>query len=239
LADYRARIASIAHHDSGVRLITLDVDSEFHFNAGQYLNVVHPRGVRIPMSIASAPERLPHLELHFRALPGVPDAALMIELLDTAANDSREITIDGPMGAVFVNGPTDADLLLIAGGSGIAQCRAIVEHLCFVRQRRDVSLLWSVTHADQLYCGAELEGLAPWLRYTSRVDSNGENAAVAWLRDHVAKIDGRVIVSGSPGFVYAVNDALDAIGVSPASIESDVFSYAPRRPGGSSPPSTT
>jgi CDP-4-dehydro-6-deoxyglucose reductase len=224
LPEVPARIVSVAH-DSGVSLITLTLGSPFPFLAGQYLNVVHPGGVRIPMSIASAPDRLPQLELHYRPLPGVPEAALMNELLD----GSQNLSIEGPYGDVRFDGPYDDDLLLIAGGSGIAQCRAIIDHLRKHKQTRPVRLLWSVTQADQLYCDSDLRTFARWLEYVPVVDSpNSENAAIVWLRTAALPRSGRIVVSGGPGFVYAVADALHAIGIGNAVIESDVFSYAPR-----------
>jgi CDP-4-dehydro-6-deoxyglucose reductase, E3 len=225
LPDVSARIVSVAHHDSGVRLITLTLGSGFPFFAGQYLNVVHPGGVRIPMSIASGPDRLPQLELHYRPLPGVPEAALMNELLD----GSRSLSIEGPYGDVRFDGPSDDDLLLIAGGSGISQCRAIIDHLRERQQTHRVRLMWSVTHAGQLYCDAELRAFAKWLDYEPVVDvPNSENAAIEWLRKAALPQSGRIVVSGGPGFVHAVVDVLRAIGVGDAAIESDVFSYAPR-----------
>lgn len=220
-----ARIVSIAHHDSGVRLIELSLPAAFPFCAGQYLNVVHPSGVRIPMSIASAPEYLPGLELHYRPLPGVAEAALMNDLLQLP----DELPIEGPFGNVHTNGPLDEDLLLIAGGSGIAQCRAILHHLRHTTHSRAVTLVWSVTQSNQLYCDAELRHFAPWLRYEAVVDTpDAKNAATAWLRTQPPKTAGRIIVSGGPGFVYAVVDTLEELGATGVSIESDVFSYAPR-----------
>ncbi len=224
-----ARIVSIARHDSGVSLITLAAGNSFHFRAGQYLNVVHPNGTRIPMSIASAPVHLPRLQLHYRALSGVPEAALMNELLAGAPGETHDVTIDGPYGDVHCEGPHAGDLLLIAGGSGIAQCRAIVDHLHGAEQRRRVRLVWSVSNASQLYCDAELRRFDAWLDYVAVIDVPGaENAAVAWLRSARPTGSDRIIVSGGPGFVYAVVDALREIGVADARIESDVFSYAPR-----------
>jgi CDP-4-dehydro-6-deoxyglucose reductase len=225
LPEVPARIVSVAHHDSGVRLIELSLPAPFPFHAGQYLNVVHPGGVRIPMSIASASEHLPRLELHYRPLPGVAEAALMNELLQSAS----ELSIDGPFGDVRINAPLDEDLLLIAGGSGIAQCRAILYHLRHATHSRSVTLVWSVTQPDQLYCDAELRHFAQWLRYEAVIDTpEAKNAATAWLRTHALPKSGKIIVSGGPGFVYAVVDTLKELGVSGVSIESDVFSYAPR-----------
>jgi CDP-4-dehydro-6-deoxyglucose reductase, E3 len=226
LPEVPARIVSIAHHDSGVRLITLTIHASFPFFAGQYLNVVHPGGARIPMSIASAPNHLPRLELHYRPLPGVAEAVLMNELL---VNGSTELKLDGPYGEVRFDGRSAADLLLIAGGSGITQCRAIVDHLRASGQTHAVRLVWSVTQPDQLYCDEELRTFAAWLDYIAVVDLPGrENAAITWLRDAKLPQSGRIVVSGGPGFVYAVVDVLNATGIADTSIESDVFSYAPR-----------
>jgi len=222
-----ARIVSIARLDSDVRLVSLALASPFAFDAGQYLKVVHPSGARIPMSIASAPQRLPRLDLHFRPLPGVADAALMLELVD---GDATELSIEGPFGDVRVRGPLDSDLWLFAGGSGISQCRSIADHLRSVGHARRVRLLWSVTDAEQLYCDAELRRFAPWLDYAPLVDSpERPNAAVAWLNETRPALGGRIVVSGGPGFVYAVVDAIERIGTGGATPESDVFAYAPRK----------
>lgn len=177
------------------------------------------------MSIASAPERVPELELHYRPLPGVAEAALMNELLDK----SDAISIEGPFGDVRVIGPLEEALLLIAGGSGISQCRAIVEHLRCIQHAHPVRLVWSVTQHDHLYADDELRRFASWLEYDAVVDTPQEKSAVlAWLRTHTLPTSGRVIVSGSLGFVYAVVDTLNELGATHLAIESDVFSYASR-----------
>jgi NAD(P)H-flavin reductase len=183
------------------------------------------------MSIASAPERLPHgLVLHFRALPGVSDAALMEEILARVTHGSRDVEIEGPFGNVCVDGPNEQDLLLLAGGSGIAQVLAIASHLRHTGQTREVRLVWSAARADHFYADEELRSYAPWLRYTPVVDApNSDNAAVVWLRRQPELRYDRVIISGGPGFVYAVADALNELGVPADAVESDVFSYAPRR----------
>jgi CDP-4-dehydro-6-deoxyglucose reductase, E3 len=225
LPEVRARIVSVAHHDSGVRLISLALPVPFPFHAGQYLNVVHPGGVRIPMSIASAPERVPELELHYRPLPGVAEAQLMNELLDAGT----ELSIEGPFGDVRITAPLTEDLLLIAGGSGISQCLAILEHLRRAEHARSVTLVWSVTQREHLYADAELRNFATWLNYEAVVDSpQATSAVLTWLRTHALPTSGRIIISGGPGFVHAVADTLSALGATNATIESDVFSYAPR-----------
>lgn len=224
-----AHVVSITHHDSGVKRITLTLERSFRHRPGQYLNVVHPNGADIPFSIASAPERLPELELHYRPTPGVAHTQLMNDLLARAGSAADEWRVDGPHGNVIVEGPTTEALWLFAGGTGIAQCRCIVEHLHRVAQNEPVSLVWSVTDAAQLYCDSELRAFASWLSYRPLVDAPGSpNAAAAWLRETDVAIRGRVISSGSPGFVYALDDVIRKIAMAGTSFESDVFSYAPR-----------
>jgi CDP-4-dehydro-6-deoxyglucose reductase, E3 len=221
-----AHIDAISRHASGVSRIVLALAGPLNHKAGQYIHIVHPCGTRIPLSIASAPRRLPALELHYRSTPGNPDAVLLNELL----TDSTALQIEGPYGDVWVDGPCAVELWLIAGGTGIAQAFGIVEHLRGVAQRAHVHLLWSVTALDQLYCETELRDAPDWLDFHPLIDDPIQgNAVVQWLhRRDTPPPGGRIVLCGSPGFVYAVTDALDAIGTSAAVQQSDVFSYAPR-----------
>ena len=76
--------------DSPVRLIELRIDTpEFRFHAGQYLEIIHPDGTAIPMTIASSPARLPQLCLHYRSIAGAQGADLLDELLSTQIGTLR------------------------------------------------------------------------------------------------------------------------------------------------------
>jgi CDP-4-dehydro-6-deoxyglucose reductase len=224
-----AYIEAIDHHASGVSRIVLSLRGPFRHKSGQYLNIVHPGGTRIPLSIASAPERLPQLELHYRSTPGLAEAMLLDELLD---QPQRAITLDGPHGNVCIEAPTANELWLFAGGTGIAQAFCIVEYLRGVAQRKPVHLIWSVVDRRQLYCEAELSNGPEWLDVRTLVDHPATgNAALHWLKQHGSPACGRIILCGGPGFVYAIADALTELGIPAGALESDVFSYAPRANG--------
>jgi NAD(P)H-flavin reductase len=56
------------------------------------------------------------------------------------------------------------------------------------------------------------------------------NRGLAWLTANAHRWDAatRVILSGSPAFVYAATDVLVAQGTPEESLESDVYAWAPR-----------
>ena len=108
-----------------VQRVLLRTQRPFAFKAGQYLNICHPDGTAIPFSIASAPAHLPNLELHFRPVPELAEADLVIEMLE---NSSNRVDIDGPFGDVWVDS-LEKPLFVIAGGTGAAQANAILTHL--------------------------------------------------------------------------------------------------------------
>jgi hypothetical protein len=56
------------------------------------------------------------------------------------------------------------------------------------------------------------------------------NAGLKWLVDRAPQLTAqtRLVLSGSPAFVYAATDTLVSAGLSEAQLESDVYSWAPR-----------
>ena len=141
------------------------------------------------------------------------------------------IVLDGPHGEVTVTAPSDAPLVLIAGGTGIAQARSIVEFLAAREQSAIVLLVWSVTQRVDLYCDSELVALTdrPWLRYVPIVDMPGDaaNAAVRYVerQGHALPAVGRVLLCGGPGFVRSVTAALVAQGIERRRLQADMYSF--------------
>jgi CDP-4-dehydro-6-deoxyglucose reductase len=215
-----------------VQRIVLRMPGDFSFRTGQYLEVLHPEGP-IPLSIASAPRRLPELHLHYLSLPGAPEAARMDELLD---DDANVLEVRGPGGDVDLPNPLPAPALIVAGGTGIAQAMSFIDTFTAADPGAPVTLLWCADTEADFYLRDELRALdAPWLETVLIADAerSSRNRGLVWLRQHGSAFAGNdppcpVVLAGGPGFVYAACDTLLAVGITAAQIQSDVFSYAPR-----------
>jgi NAD(P)H-flavin reductase len=132
------------------RLISLDLRGHpFPFEPGQAVVVGdYGQPVRRPYSIASSPERAAETQ-HLELLVGVDDAgAAGPHLSLRGAGD--HVDVEGPVGT-FTFPPTleHRRLLFVAGGTGIAPLRAMLDHALRVHPAERVSLLYSVRRADE------------------------------------------------------------------------------------------
>ncbi len=209
-----------------IQILSLDVPDPFSFEAGQYLEVLHPDGTSIPLSIASPPEHLPRLTLHYRSTQGDRAAERMDELLG-----GDQLRIRGGAGDVCLRQDDDQPLLLLAGGTGISQALCLAHAQQLRHPQRSVTLLGCADDEADLYYRDLLpagSGFSAHLIADPARDSG--NRALAWLtaNAHQWTGDSRIILSGSPPFVYAMTDVLISQGRPEHSLESDVYGWAPR-----------
>lgn len=155
--------------------------------------------------------------------------------MDRLLNAAGSLEIRGPSGDVTLQLPLPAPALIAAGGTGIAQAMSFIDAFRDAAPGAHVSVLWCADREQDFYLQKELESLdAPWLDTTLLADperSTG-NRGLRWLTDNAARFRDRtsqVVLAGSPGFVYAARDVLLAAGIDQNQLQSDVFSYAPRR----------
>ncbi|HEX7036582.1 MAG TPA: hypothetical protein VF210_12450 [Pseudomonadales bacterium] len=220
-----ARILSRSGHP--VQHLVLEMPDGFQFRPGQYLEVVHSDGP-IPLSIASAPHRLPELHLHYLPQPDAPEAARMDELLDAG----RTLEIRGPAGNVQLPDAPIQPVLLVAGGTGAAQAMSFIDAYRANPPDVAVTLLWCADADSDFYLEDELRAIRePWFHCVLLADARRtpQNRGLQWLRRHgPSHRRSTIVLCGGPGFVWSAYDALADAGVAPTRMQSDVFSYAPR-----------
>jgi NAD(P)H-flavin reductase len=121
---WTAEIVSHELRSPGVAVLSLRPSEPLPYQAGQYVPVQVTRWPRVwrPYSIASAPRRGGLLELHVRAVPG----GLVSNTLVYHSDVGDSVLLGAPEGTMTLTG-SDRDLLCVAGGTGLAPIKAIIE----------------------------------------------------------------------------------------------------------------
>jgi NAD(P)H-flavin reductase len=113
-------------------------------------------------SVAIAPNKENLLEFHVRALgAGWVSSALVRRI---KAGDLLRVA--APMGSMTLDRNSTRDIVCVAGGTGLAPIKALVEELTRYNRTRWVHLFFGAQGRDDLYDLAELNRLAsryPWL----------------------------------------------------------------------------
>lgn len=139
-------------------------------------------------SMANAPRRDGLLEFHIRLIDG---GAVSMALTSSTIADT-ELRLGPPVGVLTLSDPVSGrDLLLVAGSTGLAPLKAIIEQVSALEQPPRVHLFFGARTADGLYDLDSLEKMAaqyPWLTVTPAVSADSKFAGeTGSLPDVVAR----------------------------------------------------
>jgi len=147
------RVASLEKvaEDVMILRVKLPPSEEFHFRAGQYIDFLLADGQRRSFSIANAPASGETLELHVRQIPGGRFTSQVF-----GSMKPRDILrLEGPLGSFFLrDAPEEGGakpIILLAGGTGFAPMKAIIEHVLARGIHRPISLYWGARNFASLY----------------------------------------------------------------------------------------
>jgi NAD(P)H-flavin reductase/ferredoxin len=200
------------------------------FAAGQYVNIVLDDGQYRAFSFANPPQDDTHLELHVRRIPGGRFTGHVFERMQVG----DELGFEGPLGG-FILRESTRPIVFVAGATGFAPVKSIVEDALRRGVRRPMWLYWGVRRRADLYLAALAEG---WQRDHANVhfvpvlseptpedDWHGRTGLVheAILAD-LPRLDGQeVYVCGSIRMVEAAVPAFIASGLAENACFSDAF----------------
>lgn len=202
------------------------------FAAGQYLQVILPDGQRRSFSMANAPHENDGVQLHIRHMPGGGFTAGVVPTL--AKGDILQIEL--PHGDFYLREDSDRPLLFIAGGTGFAPVKSIIDHIIKRNIKRPMTLFWGSRDVAGLYAQDVVKKWlrqCPSLRYEPVI--SGPVNAAAWsgrrgrvheavleIFDSVQNFD--VYACGAPAMVQAVRTVLEDLrGLPPTQFFSDSF----------------
>jgi len=139
-------------------------------------------------SMANAPRSDGLLEFHIRLIDG---GAVSMALTSSTIADTQ-LRLGPPVGALTLSQPLSGrDLLLVAGSTGLAPLKAILDQVAALEQPPKVHLFFGARNADGLYDLDNLEKMAaqhPWLTVTPAVSADSKFAGeTGCLPDVVAR----------------------------------------------------
>jgi CDP-4-dehydro-6-deoxyglucose reductase len=143
------RIESIdkVAHDVAIVRFKLPANERLQYLAGQYVDFLLKDGRRRSFSLATPPHDDKLLELHVRHVPG----GVFTDALFTQYKGREILRVEGPLGSFYLREDTDKPIILVAGGTGFAPIKAIIEHALHHKLPREIVLYWGVRSKRDLY----------------------------------------------------------------------------------------
>jgi len=220
--------------DDVVRLTLLTARGErLRRLAGQYVDVLLPDGRRRAFSIANAPHEGDQIELHVRHVAGGGFTSFVFDEMQIG----DLLRVEGPLGTFVPREDSERAMLMVAGGTGFAPIKALIEHFRHLGSRRPIMLYWGARTPRDLYLRALPER---WARDDASfrfvpVLSDMEHAGgfrrgfvhEVLLEDHADLSVFDLYMSGPPTMIDAGRRAFVEAGLPEDRLFYDSFDYAP------------
>lgn len=225
-------VAEVVLHDKrtwDIAVLELRPTAPYPFRAGQYTTVETPHWPRLwrPYSIANAPRQDGSLDLHVRQVAGGEASWALVD----AAKPGQFVKIGPPAGGLVLDHANPTDLLLVAGGTGLAPLKALVEDVAANGGNRRVCLFAGARTEVELYDLAALTQLDrryPWLAVVPAVSDQpsyrGHRGLVADVVGQYGPWSGfDAYVCGPPAMVAATTARLRELGIAAQSIHHEAW----------------
>ena len=220
--------------------VEVTIDEPVTYRAGQYCEIFIP-GVVVDQpsetrsySFASAPgnEPVSVVRFHIRLVPG----GAFTTWVHTQAKVGQRLEGHGPYGDFWLRKGT-APILAVAGGSGMAPLKAVLEQAAADKVARDVMYFFGARRQEDLYCLAEMEALKrawngkfefiPVL--SGEPDDSSWQGARGFVSEHMRTVlgdtirDYHVYMCGPPPMIDSAEKIVRSAGVADGNIHFDKF----------------
>ncbi len=231
-----ARVVKMERAADDVMILSLKLpaNQRLQFLAGQYVDILLKDNQRRSFSLANPPHTDEFLELHVRHVPN----GLFTGHVFTQMKEKDLLRLRGPLGVFFLREESDRPAILVAGGTGFAPIKGILEHAFAHGIRRPLHLYWGVRAQRDLYMDALPRAWArehAHFKYTPVLSEPRPeerwDGRTGWVHDAVIAdypdLGGyEVYASGPPPMIEAVKKAFFARGLTPDRLFFDSFELA-------------
>ena len=222
-------------HDVMQVMLKLPESERLQFLAGQYIEFILKDGRRRAFSIANAPHLDEYLELHIRHIPGGSFTGHVFDEM----KDRALLRIEGPLGNFYLREESPRPVIMMAGGTGFAPIKGMLEHAFYTGFDRPIHLFWGVREQRDLYMDELPAGWAKQhagFRYTPVLSEPAERTpdwqgATGLVTDAVIQAYPQldafdIYMSGPPAMIEAATPHFVAHGAQPGHMYSDAFEFA-------------
>lgn len=237
-AEYYPELSAVTRKVTPCKVVSIDKDDQFailkfrlppttglNYLPGQYINLSY-QGVTRSYSIANA-NISDGLELHIRRVPN----GSMSELLFSDIKIDALMRIDGPIGTFFIR-EDSRPIIFLAGGTGFAPVKAMVESLISQGSSREISIYWGMNCSSDFYSALPIEWASEFKNITYIPVVSGDDPEWKGRRGlvHQAVLNDIknmsihcVYACGSPQMIAAAKQDFVNVGLSEKQFFSDAF----------------
>jgi len=220
------------NHDVMQMFLKLPAKETFRFKAGQYIEFIMGDSSRRAFSMANAPLDS-MIELHLRLIEGGKFTSFVF-------NEMKEKSIhriEGPIGQFYLR-DSEKPIIFIAGGTGFAPIKSIIEDMIANKNKRKIYLYRGVRSEKDFYMNElvndwikKLEGLTyiPVVEDGLSEDARSGYVHHAVLEDFKNLNDIQVYCCGAPGLVENAFKDLTKSGLPDDQFFADAFTFAPKK----------
>ncbi len=221
-----AELIQINPLTNSILQLKLKPETYIDYKAGQYLQILIENEL-INYSIANAPLGVPHYELHIRHSGGDPYQQPLFYHL----RHHGSCNIQLPYGDCYLDQLAPRKpIIFIAGGTGFAPIKAMIEEMLAHDDPRQIQLYWGARETSDIYHQNLVD---QWQAHVEQfhaktiIDNKKENrlAKEVLKTDKALLFQAQFVISGPFSLVYNIRDQLVEHGLSINDMHSDAFAF--------------
>lgn len=208
--------------------------ASLQFLAGQYLTFrfeIDGEQVERCYTISSSPAHPARVTITVKRVPDGPVSNWLHDHLRIG----DEVTASGPLGEFSCSAHPSDRYLFLSAGSGITPSMSMLRMLCDTEDPADVAFVHSARTPDDIIFRGELETLTTQPNVTVAAICEADSESEEWTgaRGRLSLptlltfvpdlLDREIFVCGPPGYMAAVREMVDLLGIDPARYHEESF----------------